>query len=104
METFKAYEEAALRTASQEALIHKLLNGVLGLNGEAGEVAEVFKKHLFQGQELNSQSFIEEIGDVLWYCAMLANALDVSLSDIAKANIEKLKKRYPEQFDQELEK
>ena len=78
-----------------------LTNGAMGLCGEAGEVSDIVKKHLFQGHALNREKLIEELGDVAWYIAETAYALDVKLEDVLTLNIEKLKKRYPEGFDTE---
>ena len=62
----------------------------LGLVSEAGEVAGKVKKHIRDGTESNVAS---EIGDVLWYCAMLANELGVNLGKILEKNLEKLNDR-----------
>ena len=67
-----------------------LINGVMGLCGEAGEAIDIVKKHLAQGHELDREHLIKELGDIAWYLAETATALDVSL--------EELKKRYPEGF------
>jgi NTP pyrophosphatase (non-canonical NTP hydrolase) len=75
-----------------------LVNSVMGLNGEAGEVIDLVKKHLFHGHVLNKEELIKELGDVAWYLAEAAYALDIDLETILKLNIEKLKKRYPEGF------
>ena len=62
----------------------------LGLVSEAGEVAGKVKKNIRDGTESNVAS---EIGDVLWYCAMLANELGVNLGKIIEKNLEKLNDR-----------
>lgn len=62
----------------------------LGLVSEAGEVAGKVKKHIRDGTESNIAS---EIGDVLWYCAMLANELDANLGKIMESNLHKLTDR-----------
>ena len=62
----------------------------LGLVSEAGEVAGKVKKHIRDGTESNIAS---EIGDVLWYCAMLANELDANLGKIMEDNLYKLNDR-----------
>lgn len=69
---------------------------VLGLNGEAGEVADALKKLNYHGHPVIKADLIAELGDVLWYIASIANDLDVSLSDVANVNIRKLWSRYPE--------
>lgn len=78
-----------------------LCNGALGLVGEAGEVAELVKKHLFHGHALDRQALMAELGDVLWYVARLAAALGISLGDVAALNIDKLQRRYPDGFSPE---
>ena len=76
-------------------------NGALGLVGEAGEVAELIKKHLFHGHPIDKAAMTEELGDVLWYVARLAAALGISLGDVAALNIDKLQRRYPDGFSPE---
>ena len=76
-----------------------LINGVMGLCGESGEAIDIVKKHLFQGHELDRQALSKELGDIAWYLAETAYALDIPLDAILKANIAKLKERYPEGFD-----
>ena len=78
-----------------------LINGVMGLCGESGEVIDIVKKHLAQGHELDREKIIKELGDVAWYMAEIATVLDVELEDVLVQNIEKLKKRYPEGFSTE---
>ena len=75
-----------------------LINGVMGLCGEAGEAIDLVKKHLHQGHALDREKLVKELGDVAWYLAETAYALDVPLDDVLEGNIEKLKKRYPEGF------
>ena len=93
------YQELALRTASSKSKEELILNGVLGLAGESGEVADIVKKHLFQGHELNTAKLLDELGDVLWYIAITAKGIGVELDDIAAHNIDKLRKRYPQGFE-----
>lgn len=76
-----------------------LINGVMGLCGESGETIDIVKKHLAQGHELDKDKIIDELGDVAWYLAETAYALDTDLETVLTKNIEKLKKRYPEGFD-----
>jgi len=61
----------------------------LGLNGEAGEVAEKFKKRIRDGKVLD-EDFAHELGDVLWYLTRLVDELGHDLSDVAEGNIDKL--------------
>lgn len=76
-----------------------LINAVMGLCGESGEAIDIVKKHLFQGHELDNGKLMKELGDIAWYLAEVATALDVPLEEIFQGNLDKLKKRYPEGFD-----
>ena len=71
----------------------------MGLCGESGEAIDLVKKHLFQGHDLDKQAIAKELGDIAWYLAETATALDIPLEVIFAANIEKLRKRYPQGFD-----
>lgn len=97
------YQELALRTMSdiKNDPEQSLVNGALGLTGEAGEVADIIKKHQFHGHDLDEQELKKELGDVLWYIACCASALNIDLNEIGVANIEKLKERYPNGFTKE---
>ena len=100
--TINEYQQLAMTTLNKD-LSKKdiLINGVMGLCGEAGEAIDIVKKHLAQGHELDREHLIKEIGDVAWYLAELATVLDISLEEVLQRNIDKLKKRYPEGFDYE---
>lgn len=91
------YQRKAMRTATHKC--YDLANAALGLTGEAGEVADIIKKHLYQGHDLYPSEVIEELGDVLWYVALMADYFNVTLSFVMQQNITKLKARYPEGFD-----
>ncbi|MBR4236524.1 MAG: nucleoside triphosphate pyrophosphohydrolase family protein [Clostridia bacterium] len=98
--TINEYQTLAMTTLNKELdRTQTLTNGVMGLCGEAGEASDIVKKHLFQGHELNREKLIDELGDVAWYIAETAYALNVKLEDVLIHNIEKLKKRYPAGFD-----
>ena len=100
--TINEYQNLAMTTLNP-ALSEKdvLINGVMGLCGESGEAIDIVKKWLAQGHELDKEKLAKELGDICWYLAETATALGLSLEDIMAANIEKLKKRYPEGFDTE---
>ena len=97
--TINEYQELAMRTLNP-ALSRKdvLINGVMGLCGESGEAIDLMKKHLYQGHALDQEKLIKELGDIAWYLAETAAALDVSLEEVLERNIEKLRSRYPEGF------
>ena len=100
--TINEYQKLAMTTLNPD-LDKKdvLINGVMGLCGESGEVIDIVKKHLAQGHELDKEKIVKELGDVAWYMAEIATVLDVELEDVFVQNIEKLKKRYPEGFSVE---
>ena len=76
----------------------KFIEKVLGLTGEAGETADKIKKILRDKDGVMSSEdrdlIAKELGDTLWYIAAIARYLDLSLSEIAKSNIDKLENRY----------
>lgn len=100
--TINEYQKLAMTTLNPD-LDKKdvLINGVMGLCGESGEVIDIVKKHLAQGHELDRDKIIKELGDVAWYMAEIATVLDVELEEVLTLNIEKLRKRYPEGFSVE---
>lgn len=94
--TLIKYQELAVETAiypRAEALLYT----VLGLNGEAGELAEKAKKMIRDDAgiltEERRRAMIKELGDVLWYVATTAKELGVSLEEVAKTNLNKLNSR-----------
>jgi NTP pyrophosphatase (non-canonical NTP hydrolase) len=91
------YQRGALRTAAPRDKKNELLHLVLGLVGESGEVAEKFKKWVrdldSDESRIDRAAVAKELGDVLWYVAVLADYLDLSLDDIATANLAKLASR-----------
>jgi NTP pyrophosphatase (non-canonical NTP hydrolase) len=96
------YQRLALRTeAPGRPRRERLLNAALGLCGEAGEFADSLKKHEFHAHALDEAELRKELGDVLWYVALACDALGLQLGNVMEANIEKLRRRYPEGFSSE---
>lgn len=95
------YQFKALRTASELSEADLIHNGVLGLSGESGEIADHYKKYKFQGHELDEKHLIEELGDLLWYVAIMAQGLGCGLEEVMHMNIKKLENRYPNGFESE---
>jgi NTP pyrophosphatase (non-canonical NTP hydrolase) len=98
--TFDEYQEDVRRTvrtslSEKEALC---LAG-LGAAAEAGEVADLAKKHVFHDHPMDKAEFRKELGDVLWYLAYAADLVGSTLEEVAKENVEKRKARYPNGFD-----
>lgn len=108
-DTLDGYQQQVLRTATRkpgEYLPREkdLTTWALGVAGEAGEVADLVKKHLGHGHELDREKLVKELGDVLWYVAALAHYVGAPLSEVAAVNVAKLWKRYPNGFEQERSK
>ena len=78
-----------------------LINSVMGLCGESGEAIDIVKKWLAQGHDLDKATLAKELGDIAWYLAEAATALEMPLDDIFSANIDKLRRRFPEGFSEE---
>ncbi len=95
------YQKKALTTASRMTEDDMVLNGALGLNGEAGEVADHIKKVRFQGHAMDKAHLADELGDILWYIAVMSEGLGYTLSEVMEMNVAKLKKRYPNGFEVE---
>lgn len=89
------YQQEALRTAGSASITI----WALGVAGEAGEVADYIKKVVGHGHPMDREKLSKELGDVLWYVAVLAAEINMSLDDVAQMNVDKLRARYPEGFD-----
>lgn len=94
--TINEYQNLALETAIYPKK-YKIIYPALGITGEAGECSDKIKKVIRDNNgeftEEKKQEIAKEIGDVLWYCATLANDIGYSLDEIANLNIEKLQSR-----------
>lgn len=98
--TLTEYQNDALKTLNRQPMKYDTLaNGVIGLCNEAGEVAGVLKKHAFQGHPLDPKDVADELGDVMWYVAVIAREIGYTLDDVAAMNIKKLTDRYPKGFE-----
>jgi len=98
---FDEYQELARVTANGVEEEDKLLFSGICIAGEAGELANVIKKIVYHGHKKDAIKLMDEAGDILWYLSFLADAIGFSLEDIAKYNIEKLKRRYPDGFSKD---
>ena len=99
--TLNDYQRMARRTAGTKRKSDKMEEALFGLAGEVGELCDHYKKYMHQGHDIDYDHMAEEAGDVLWYLAEIADALGMTLEDIARRNIDKLLKRYPDGFDPE---
>lgn len=78
-----------------------IVTASLGLSGETGELNDMIKKAIFHGHTLDNDAVKKEIGDILWYIAMMCESFGFEMEDIMRMNIDKLKARYPGGFDPE---
>lgn len=103
--TINEYQAHALRTESRITAdpvpYIRVLEGLMGLNGEAGEAIDIMKKVLFQNHEFDREHLAKELGDIAWYLAIAADAIGYDLETILKMNVDKLKARYPDGFNAE---
>ena len=79
-----------------------LLHSAMGLATEAGELLDMLKKHIFAGKPLDIVNAKEELSDSLWYIAKGIDSVRSTMDDILSLNINKLKLRYPEKFQEKL--
>jgi NTP pyrophosphatase (non-canonical NTP hydrolase) len=104
------YQHAALRTEftpdflfvegpdGHNRMMARLLHGAIGLCTETGELQDQIKKHLMYKREFDRVNVIEECGDLLWYLALILDAVGGTIEDAMIRNVGKLRKRYPEKF------
>ena len=74
----------------------RLLLAGMGLGGEAGEVCDEAKKVAFHGKSMDREKLVKEMGDVLWYYALMLSTNDITFDEVMEANIFKICDRYPE--------
>ena len=114
----KTYQKQALRTNEPDypsvsgrlegsdflgptRLMLDLLHASMGLTTEAAEFTDMIKKHVYYGRELDEVNLKEEVGDMLWYCAIALEALGTDFESVMQTNIDKLKARYPDKFTED---
>jgi NTP pyrophosphatase (non-canonical NTP hydrolase) len=100
--TLNEFQKEVMRTfATRKDPTLQLAVMGLGVAGEAGEVADMLKKHIGHGHPLDITKLEKEMGDVLWYLAAIALCCNTTLETVAEANIVKLRSRYPDGFSRE---
>jgi NTP pyrophosphatase (non-canonical NTP hydrolase) len=107
----KKYKEMVIKTESKDfELISsrlkdkraiRLLHGACGVATEGGELLDAMKKHIFYGKEIDTVNIVEEIGDLMWYSAVILDELGVEFEDVMQKNINKLKARYNDKFTED---
>lgn len=103
--TPNSYQKFVVSLLSPETVEDQLVNAALGLTGEAGEFADMVKKHIHHGHEFDRAKALLELGDILFYVTSGADELDATLEEVMQLNVNKLTKRYPAgKFDTEHSK
>jgi NTP pyrophosphatase (non-canonical NTP hydrolase) len=95
-DTLDGYQSEARRTINRGLTEdQRLLDASAGLAEEAGEVLAHVRKHLLQGRPLDREAVTLELGDALWCVAIAADTLGISLAEVARRNVQKLRSRFP---------
>jgi NTP pyrophosphatase (non-canonical NTP hydrolase) len=96
VDTLDGYQSEARRTINRGlSEDQRLLDASAGLAEEAGEVLAHVRKHLLQGRPLDREAVTLELGDALWCVAIAADTLGISLAEVARRNVQKLRSRFP---------
>lgn len=90
IETFDEYQTESRKTRKTSADESYAL---LGLSGEVGELHSYLAKAVRDGYELDYATVVKELGDILWFVSAIADDFDISLTDIATVNVDKLQSR-----------
>lgn len=98
---FEDYLGASERTLIDKGHDLNLLHAAMGISTEAGELMDAFKRKIFYGKPLDVVNVKEEIGDLMWYVAILMRELDLDLEEVLQLNIDKLRARFPERFTEQ---
>ena len=100
--TLDEYQQAAARTTNAGLSDEeRLVDAAAGLAEEAGEVLGLVRKHAYMGHPLDRERLARELGDALWCLAAVARCVGLTLGDVAAANVEKLRRRYPDGYSDE---
>lgn len=78
----------------------RILHGAIGAVTESGELIDALKKSIYYGKPLDKVNLVEEVGDVMWYLALILRELDMTFEDAAQININKLRARFGEKFSE----
>jgi len=82
----------------QETGLMRTLHAAMGMSGETGELMDIIKKSVIYGKPLDQDHLKEELGDVLYYMAILIDELGLDFETVMQHNVNKLQKRYPQGF------
>lgn len=90
----KPNPEMGFRLAAMVRPVH----AAMGMETEVGELMDQLKKHIFYNKPLDEQNLREEVGDLLWYVALMCDCFNWKIEDVMAAVIRKLRTRYPNKF------
>ena len=94
-------DQDKIKARLQDTDTIRLLHSMIGLCTESGEIQDQMKKNIFYGKPLDRVNLVEELGDLMWYVAIAADTLGVSLEDIMERNNAKLEARYGKAFTEQ---
>lgn len=99
IKTCPSYKDYSQMIGKMNGSVMRVMHGAHGLAKESGEFLDNIHRHIFYGKSFDLENAKEEMGDICWYLGILCYELGVTFEQIWSENIEKLKKRYPnEQF------
>lgn len=93
------YENIRIRLDNKQSA--RLVHALLGIGGESGELQDQLKRHLVYGKDLDIVNLKEELGDLMWYCALALDEIGSSFDEVMAMNIAKLRARFPGGFTEE---
>ncbi len=99
--TMNAYQALAMRTAAPQEPNDAMDHALFGLGSEVGELMTHWKAHRYYGKPLSREYMVKELGDVLWFLNRAAVAQLITLDEVARTNIDKLRQRYPGKFSRQ---
>lgn len=98
--TIKEFQRVSTRTLNKElSLKDQTAHMLLGISSEAGELINMYKKSMFTGFDLDLEEVKNECGDVLFYISNLMSLYNIKLEDVLEGNVEKLRKRFPNGYN-----
>ena len=100
--SLEKFNRGALATAKRVDFTFDLMHAALGIASEAGEFTTSVKANLIYGKPLDNENLKEELGDLLWFINLACDVLNMDMGEVMEANIQKLKRRYPEKYSDEL--
>lgn len=94
--TEKKFPEGKMMTQEEMELLH----GIMGIVTEAGELMDAMKKHIIYGAPIDQVNIREELGDVMFYWALICRLYGWDPHEVLQINIDKLKARFPDKFNE----